>query len=233
MSAKADSERVLRELATGIGALTAAIDMDIDRTDADRAMFTAERLTLQTHFDKVHTKDYALTQHWLLVKMPKQAAVVVGDQVLDRGVRAGKARMRLELKASGTPGGEDHVFPSDISEITDAERRVEPKLVLGAVAKFDQVPDFNGKAQIKTDLLDRANRQQDAFSQRDAAETTEETLESALTLAITQADEALFVFEKHLEARFPRDSKYVASFFLEKRARKKKNTQEPPKEPTP
>lgn len=233
MGATAASERVLGELATSIGALTAAIEMDVDRTDEDRAMFTSERTTLQTHFDKVYAADQAVTRHLLLVKMPQQAAVIVGDHVLDRGVRAGKARMRLELKTSAMPGGEDHVFPSDISEITDAERRVEPNLVLKAVAKFDQVPEFNGKAQVKADLEGRANRQQEAFKQRDAGDTAADALEGALDRAVTEGEEALFVFEKHLEARFPRDGKYVASFFMEKPSRKKKKAPEPPKEPTP
>jgi hypothetical protein len=227
MGATAASERVLRELATSIGALTAAIDMDVDRTDEDRVMFTSERTTLQTHFDKCYAADQAVTRHLLLVKMPQQAAVIVGDNVLDRGARAGKARMRVELKASTMPGGEDHVFPSDISEITDAERRVEPNLVLKAVAKFDQVPDFNGKAQVKADLEGRANRQQEAFQQRDAGDTAADALEGALDRAVAEGEDALFVFEKHLEARFPRDAKFVASFFMEKPSRKKKKAPEP------
>ena len=233
MGATADSERVLRELASSIGALTAAIDLDVDRTDDDRAMFTNERTTLQAHFDKVFAADQAFTRHSLLVKMPQQAAVIVGDHVLDRGVRGTKARMRIELKTSAMPGGEDHVFPSDISEITDAERRVEPNLVLAAVAKFHLVPAFPGKDALKTDLEARANRQQDAFKRRDAGDTAGDALGSALALAVNEADEALFVFEKRLEARFPRDAKYVASFFMEKPSRKKKKAPEPPPLPTP
>ncbi len=183
--------------------------------------------------DTLFAVDQAVTKHLLLVKMPLQAKVVVGDIVLDRGARAGKSRMRLELKNSTMPGGEDHVFPSDISDITDAERRVEPQLVLAALGKFDQVPDFAGKADVKTDLEGRATRQQGAFQQRDAGEVTEETLDGALELAVAEGDEVLFVREKHLAARFPRDAKYVASFFLEKPSRKKKKAPEAPIEPAP
>lgn len=233
MGATAASDRILRELATCIGALTAAIQMDIDRTDDDRVMFTDERNALQKSFDDVFAADQAVTRHLLLVKMPQQAAIIVGDNVLDRGTRAGKARMRLELKTSTMPGGEDHVFPADISEITDAERRVEPQLVLKAVARFDQVPEFNGKAQVKADLEARAKRQQDAFEQRDTGNTAADVLDGALDRAIDAAEEALFLFEKRLEMRFPRDAKYVASFFMEKPSRKKKKTPEPPQAPTP
>jgi hypothetical protein len=227
MSATAASGRILSELSTTVGGLAAAIEMDIDRTNEDRAFFTNQRATLQACFDKVFEADQAVTKHLLLVHVPRQAAIVVGDNVLDRGVRAAKARMRLELKTSAMPGGEDHVFPSDISEITDAERRVEPNLVLGAVAKFDQVPDFNGKAGVKTDLEKRVGRQQMAFQQRDAGETAAEALDGALDRAVAEGDEALFVCERHLEARFPRDAKYVASFFLEKPSRKKKKVSTP------
>lgn len=233
MGATAASDRILRELATSIGALTAAIQMDIDRSDDERLMFTNERAGLQKSFDDVFAADQAVTRHLLLVKMPQQAAIIVGDNVLDRGTRAGKARMRLELKSSTMPGGEDHVFPADISEITDAERRVEPQLVLKAVAKFDQVPEFNGKAQVKADLEARANRQKDAFQQRDTGDNAADVLDGALDRAVDAAEEALFVFEKRLEMRFPRDAKYVASFFMEKPSRKKKKTPEPPLTPTP
>lgn len=231
MSATAASNRVLRELATTLGALTAALEMDVDRSDDDRAFFTAERATLQSHFDALCAADDAVTKHELLVRMGRQAAIVVGDQVLDRGVRAAKARMRLELKQSTQPGGEDHVFPSDISDITDAERRVEPQLVLSAVAKYDQVPDFAGKAETKADLEARAQRQRDAFSLRDASDTLAETLDAALDQAVEKADEALFVCEKHIEGRFPKDGKYAASFFLERPSRKKKKPATTPTEP--
>jgi len=233
MGATAASERTLQELATTIGALTTAIEVDVDRTDEDRIFFTNQRAVVQASFDKLFAADQAVTRHLLLVKMLLQAKVVVGDIVLDRGARGCKSRMRLELKNSTMPGGEDHVFPADISEITDAERRVEPQLVLAALGKFDQVPDFAGKADLKTDLEGRAIRQQGAFQQRDAGEVTAESLDGALDRAVADSDEVLFVCEKHLAARFPRDAKYVASFFLEKPSRKKKKNPEAPIEPAP
>lgn len=221
MTATAASERVLNELATTIGACSAAIDMDVDRSDDDRKFFTDQRNILQGWFDKVSNADQATSRHWLLVRLVRQAAIVVGDQVLDRGVRYGKSKMRLELKNSTMPGGENDVFPSDISEITDAERRVEPNLVLSVLAKWNLVPDFSGKADIKTDLEGRVQRQQNAFANRDVSDNEAEALEAALDRAVADADEALFVTEKLLEARFPRDGRYVASFFMEKPSRKR------------
>jgi hypothetical protein len=85
----------------------------------------------------------------------------------------------------------------------------------------------------KADLEARANRQKDAFEQRDTGNTAADVLDGALDRAVDAAEEALFVFEKRLEMRFPRDAKYVASFFMEKPSRKKKKTPEPPQAPTP
>lgn len=232
MAATAASERTLKSLSITIGALTAAIEMDVDRNDADRVFFAEERAALQSHFEKIFEADQAVTKHLYLVKAPRQAAIVLGDHVLDRGVRSGKARMRLELKNSTLPGGEDHVFPSDISEITDAERHVEPGLVLKAVGKFDLVPDFTGKATVAADLTGRATRQAEAFKKREESEIVEEKLDGVLEQAVADGEDALVIGEAHLSARFPRDAKYVASFFAEKPARKKKKTAEAPSEPT-
>jgi hypothetical protein len=222
MAATAASERSLKDLATSIGALTAAVDLDVDRSDDDRKFFLAERASLQTAFDDAFNADAAVTKHDLLVKLPLQARTIVGDHVLDRGARGAKAGMRLALKNSAMVGGEDHVFPADITDITDAERRIEPKLVLQVAAKFDQVPDYNGKAAIKLDLEGRANRQAQAFTDRDAGEVTETALDGVLLRAVTKAEDALLRFEKRMQERFLRDAKYVASFFTEKPSRKKK-----------
>jgi len=221
MAATAASEKVLKKLATSLGALTAAIEMDVDRTDDDRKFFAAEQVSLQAAFDKVVAADAALTRHWLLVSLARQAAIVVGDMVLDRGVRAAKSRMRLELKNSALPEGADHVFPSDITEITDAERRVEPALVMEVAGRFDQVPDFAGKATTQADLVARAKRQSGAFEARDAGEAAEAKLEGALERAVAEGEDEALRFRKRMEERFLRDSKYVAGFFLEAPRKKK------------
>lgn len=218
----ATSETALRALATTLGSLAAAAELDVDRSDDDRLFFFTEKAALQPIFDDLFAADQSLTKHLLLTTQGLQSRVVVGDAVLDRGVRAAKARMKLELKTSSMPDGADHVFPADISDIVDAERRVEPGLVLQVAARFPQVPDFAGKAALETDLTGRAKRQNDNFSARDAGEVTEHAIDGRLTQSIARASDALYTLEKRLLDRFPRDKVYVRAFFLDVAPARKK-----------
>ena len=213
---------MLRALAHSLGALDAASELDVDRSDADRSFFLIEKAALQPLFDDVFVADQTLTKHLLLISQGLQARVLVGDAVLDRGVRAAKARMKLELKTSSMPEGADHVFPSDISDIVDAERRVEPGLVLQVVARFPQVPDFQGKAALEMDLTGRAQRQNANFAGRDAGELSEHTIEGQLTQAIVRASDGLYRLEKRLLERFPREKVYVRAFFFDVAPARKK-----------
>jgi hypothetical protein len=221
-------ETTLRALSHSLGALDAASELDVDRSDADRSFFLTEKATLQASFDDVFGLEQSLTRHLLLTSQKLQARVLVGDAVLDRGVRASKARMKLELKTSPVPDGADHVFPSDISDIVDAERRVEPSLVLQVVSRFPQVPDFPGKAALEADLTARAKRQADNFTGRDAGEVNEHALDGALIQGIERASDALYRLEKRLLERFPRDKVYVRAFFLDVAPAKKKRPVDPP-----
>lgn len=230
MIASRDStpETMLRALSHSLGALDAAAELDVDRSAEDRTFFNAEKAVLQPFFDDVFAADQSLTTHLLLTKQVHQARVVVGDAVLDRGVRAAKARMKLELKTSTMPEGADHVFPADISDIVDAERRVEPGLVLQVAALFPQVPDFAGKAALEADITGRAKRQVANFTCRDAGEVNEHALDGRLTQAIVRASDALYRLEKRLLERFPRDKVYVRAFFLDVAPARKKRTEDPP-----
>src|SRR4051794_36043441 len=120
------ADTMLDAIAYTLAALQAASKLDVDRTDPDRHFFSDERTALQAFYDAVHAADDAHTKHKRLKKVANQACIVIGDVVLDRGVRSGKVRMKLELKGTSAAEGVDHVFPSDISDITDAERQVEP-----------------------------------------------------------------------------------------------------------
>ncbi len=153
--------------------------------------------------------------HLLLVAQAKQARVQVGDAILDRGVSKGKARMKVELKGSAMENGADHVFGADVSDIIQAERAKEPGLVLQAVAKFPQVPSFAGKAEMAADLTGRATRQQQNFTDRDAAAVTGTALTSAVKLAVVASSDALYKLEKRLLDRFPRQTTYVKAFFYD------------------
>ena len=145
--------------------------------------------------------------------MFEQACVQIGDAVLDRGVGNGKARMKVEVKNSAMPDGADHVFGNDVSEITGAKMADEPALVLEAVAKFGQVPDFAGKSELAADLTARAKRQEKNFSDRRTAAIKEAELQGAVKIAVKASSQALYRLEKRRFDRFPRQIKYVRAFF--------------------
>jgi hypothetical protein len=206
---------MLDALSVSIAALNAAIKLDVDRTDADRTFFGTERDGLQTCFDAVFAANQALVSHDYLETRGKQACVDIGDAVLDRGVRKGKARMKVELKDSAMPQGADLVFGVDLNELVQAERAEEPKLVLEAVAKFGQVPDFTGKPEMAKDLTTRASRQKDCFADRDTAALARVPLQGAVDKAVGDAATALYRLEKRLSDRFPKQVVYVKAFFLD------------------
>lgn len=229
----ATDDTMIRAVAHTLGALDAASELDIDRTTEDRAFFASEKASLQTHFDAVDGARQAVSKHVFLISTRLQVRIEVGDVVLDRGVRAGKARMKMELKQLGSPDGADEVFPSDISDIVDAERRVEPSLVQQVVARFSKVPDFPGKAAIAADLTGRAAAQTMAFTERDAGQITEAGLDGTLDKAVSDASTALYRLEKRLLERFPRDKRYVRAFFLDVAPVRKKPAAQPAAAPPP
>jgi len=217
MIASRDStaETMLRALAHTLGALGAAAELDVDRTDEDRQFFTAEHDTLQPLFDGLFKGDRDATEFDLLQARPKQARVVIGDAVLDSGVSRAKARMKVELKGSAMPDGADHVFGKDVSEIINAERVKEPAIVLQAVGKLAQVPDFTGKPVMEADLTARATKQKQNFADRDEATVNGTTLDGAVKLGVAAGADALYRLEKRLLERFPRETRYVKAFFLD------------------
>jgi hypothetical protein len=213
-------ETMRRALAHTSNAIDAAISLDVDRSDEDRAFFQAEKAIVDAAFDKVDAADRAATLHELRESQRYQARVEVGDVVLDRGTRRGKKRMALEV---GTKAA-DAVFGEDISEIVDAERHVEPTLVLKCVDRLGQAGDFAGKSALITDLTGRLQQQTKNFQDRTAADITGAGLESALDNAIAEASDGLYKLEKRLLERFPRERVYVRAFFFDvgrKKAKKK------------
>ncbi|MBK9266062.1 MAG: hypothetical protein IPM54_40540 [Polyangiaceae bacterium] len=120
----------------------------------------------------------------------------------------------------------DRIFGEDISEIVDAERHLEPGLVLDCVNRLVKDADFNGKSELVADLTGRADRQAKNFSDREAATRVEASLDTDLANAIEQAADALYALEKRLLERFPRDKTYVRAFFFDVGARKKKSPSE-------
>ena len=210
---------MLRALAHTSNGLDAAITLDLDRSADDRAFFVAEKATIDAHFTKIETADRALISHELREERRHQARVEVGDVVLDRAVRRGKKRVALDV----SPAAADQAFGEDITEIVDAERHTEPTLVLVAVDRLAQGPDFAAKADLIQDLKKRADQQTQNFVDRTAAGVAGAALETTLDNAISEAADALYTLEKRLLERFPRERIYVRAFFLDVGRRKKNN----------
>ena len=208
---------MLRALAFTANALDAAIGLDVDRSPADHAFFQAEKTTIDKNFDDVAAAERASFLHDLRERQKHQARVILGDAVLDRGVRLGKKRTTLETDLANA----DKIFGEDISEIVDAERRLEPQLVLTCIDQLTKADDFNGKAALISDLTTRTNQQIKNFNDRDAARVTEANLDAALSNVITKGADALYGLEKRLLERFPRDKVYVRAFFLDVSSKRK------------
>ncbi|MBI2569330.1 MAG: hypothetical protein HYV63_20120 [Candidatus Schekmanbacteria bacterium] len=207
------SATMTRALAHAMHALEAARAMDKDLSQEQRDAMGADHDALAVHLEKVAQAEAALERFRVVDGARLQARVTVGDGALDRGVRAAKARMRLELQRTALPQGADRVFGEQIAELIHSELRLEPTRVLEAVARFADVPEFPGKAEMLADLRDRAERQQAALAERDAGEVTEAGLRSALVHAVADASLALYQLEKRLLERFPRQRSYVRLFF--------------------
>jgi hypothetical protein len=216
------SPTMLRALAHTSNALDAAITLDIDCTDADRAFFQAQKTTIDGAFDKVDDAHRAAFLHDFRELQKHQARIVVGDAVLDRGVRRGKKRVALESNVETA----DRIFGEDISEIVDAERHLEPGLVVDCINRLAKDADFTGKIDLVADLTGRANRQAKNFSDREVAVRVEASLDADLANAISQAADALYTLEKRLLERFPRDKVYVRAFFFDVGSKRKKNVTE-------
>lgn len=218
---------MLLALSHSIGALKSAVLLDVDRSPDDHLFFNAERAILETHFNALFTIQSDIDKYELLDIEQAQSAIDVGDAILDRGVRRAKKRSALEL-ANIDPGAVDRAFPSDIEDIVDAERKLEPKLVLDVVDKFKFIPAFNGKADVEADLKGRATKQKDNFLAREAAETHADGLDNQATALVIESADALYRLEKRLLERFPREKAYVRAFFLDVRRNRKSPEQSPP-----
>lgn len=205
------AQTMIFALSHTIGALDSAAEMDVDRNEEERAFFVAQRSEIEAIFEDVFTKQQNLFRHVLLIATRLQSRIEIGDAVLDRGVRAGKQRSKLEIETKDV----DHVFPSDISDIVDAERQVEPDLVMQLIDRLGHVPDFPGKAALVADLQGRASRQDQSFKDRSAAGRVEGSLDALLEQAIVAGSDGLYRLEKRLLERFPREKVYVRAFFMD------------------
>jgi hypothetical protein len=210
----ATSETMKKALAYTIAALAAASELDMDRSDDDRAVFAKERNAISPLLQDVIKKERASEDDELENSMRLQARVTLGDAVLDRGFIDGKERMKLELKRTD-PDAADQVFGKRTADTTRAPIQIEPGLVLNALARLEHAPDFPTKKEVRLSLEQRVGQQNLCLQERSAGETASVRLSSALSTSIRLASDELYGLEKRLLDRFKRDADYVRKFFLD------------------
>jgi hypothetical protein len=210
----ASAETMLRALAYTLAALEAAADLDADTSAEDRVYFADEKTRLLGSFEQLEAADHNYTRHQVKEMARLQARVILGDNSLDRGVRAAKIRLKVETLSSRS-GNDEEVFGTNLSDIVEAPLRNEPGLVQQALVKLDLLPDFPTKAEIKADLASRVERQIQVLKERDEGEYTRIVLKNLLLNTIMNCSETLYKLEKRLLERFPRDRGFVRQFFMD------------------
>lgn len=206
-----------RAVAHSVNALEAAAELDPDRTDEDRRFFADQRGLIEPLGNRLRDAARGQEDYDLGPAARLQARVKVGDQVLDRGLRDGNAKTKTALR--GKPGlGADHVFGRRVDDLVDAELRLEPAAVLAAVGRFADLPGFESRDTIRADLQARATTQQRLLGERDSGDVEAAPIESGVVRTVADAADALARLKGALDGRFPRQRRYVASFFMDTRA---------------
>lgn len=209
------SPRLMRSaLYTSIIALGVAAEIDIDRTPEDKAFFEAEKTKLQTYATELDTAINALDTYKTFERRRLQKRVEFGDVILDNGTRAGNTRTKLALK--GKPGlGASHAFGKRIEDLLEKPMVLQPSKVLDAVEKLNDVAEFPEKSAIQQDLTLRANQQIQMVDEREDGMAIGTKLSADVVAAVMKGALALAQTKGALDTRFPRQRKYVATFFLD------------------
>ncbi|MDI7269921.1 MAG: hypothetical protein QME96_18170 [Myxococcota bacterium] len=197
-----------------IAVLDSAAEIDIDRSDDDRKFFEEEKQKLDLVATSLAEAARVIDAFVFGPALRFQARVQLGDAVLDRGVRNGNARTKLALR--NVPGLDAaHAFGRRIDDLTSEKLRMEPLKVEQAAARLADLPAFDGRDAIKSDLLTRAGTQERLLKERDGGYTERERIESAAVRVVAEAADALAKIKAKLDDRFPRQRNYVAGFFLD------------------
>jgi hypothetical protein len=220
-----------KAMAYTIAALDATAEIDIDLSDDDRTFLAAEKAKLGPHHTALKETADRLTAFDEGLGLLNQVRVNIGDAVLDVGLRRGNTRTKVELQ--GKPGlGADHVFGSRVDIITGAKIRLEPGLVIDAIGRFDDVPAFPAKEDIKGDLRRRAEKQESLLVERDHGYTEYARIQGTAVRLVVEAADALARTKGALDNRFPRQRAYVSAFFFELGTKRQAPVSEPvPGEP--
>jgi hypothetical protein len=99
---------------------------------------------------------------------------------------------------------------------------VQPAKVLAAAERLEDLPEFPDRSAIKADLIARADQQEKLLAARDAGDLKRSKLASAAVAAVVDGALTLVQTKAALDGRFPRQRKYVASFFLDVSPARKK-----------
>ncbi|WP_197041440.1 hypothetical protein [Chondromyces apiculatus] len=172
--------------------MAAAVAADLDRSEEDIAFFEAESVKLAPLSTQLRTVHLAIEDHELGPAEVAQGQVEMGDEVLDRGVRAANTRTKLGLQGKSGLGA-NHAFGSRVDELVKMPLAAEPGAVLEAVKRLNEVPGFDDKVAIQGDLTRRAEQQKQFLKDRETgqktllqrkSEATRLVVESALALAL-------------------------------------------------
>jgi hypothetical protein len=147
-------------------------------------------------------------------------------------VRSAAARTRVALRGK-TGLGAEHAFGTRVDDLTGAPLRTEPRLVLGAAARTDDLPAFAERDAIKADLIARATAQETNLVERDAGYLQRDRLRAVTIRTIADAADALIRTKAALDGRFPRQRAYVARFFLSFSGGSAPEVEEEPTTPAP
>jgi hypothetical protein len=210
-----------RAVARTINMLTTAALVDIDRTDDDRNFLKDRAAVLTPLLASLLANKRAQEDFDLGPGDGNQAAVEIGDEVLDRGVRAGNTRAKLGLANKGGLGAA-HVFGDRVNSLTEAPLKLQPGLVREAVERLDDLPEFDDKAKIKNDLMARVELQEMQLKKRDDGYAARAKLESEGVRLVVEAADKLVQTKAALDGRFPRQRSYVARFFLDVSRKRKR-----------
>jgi hypothetical protein len=223
IAANATLTNAIEALYFSRAALLVAQRMDTRRTEEDRAFFEAQARTLDSSITELTQLEAALLAHQRGAATEAQAAVMLGDVVLDATVRDGNRVTKTEL-ANKSGLGAQHVFGARVDDLTGEELELEPAAVVHAADRFVDVPDFTSKARVEAALRGAAARQEEALTARSTVARAGTQLESRAAAAIVRASEALAGVEGALVARFPGQYRYCGSFFKPTtRAKRKKD----------
>lgn len=203
-----------RAVGYSIAALAAAAEVDPELSAEAAKVLLAEKTKLAPLAKQLADAEHAMDEYDLGDGIAYQARVVLGDAVLDRGVRTANATTKLQL--AGKPGlGAEHAFGARVSDLTRTKISIEPSKVLLAVDRLADLPDFDAKKTIAKDLKSRAGAQQGYLDDREKGDGRRNKLASNAIKLVADAADALASCKGALDEQFPRQRDYVLSFFLD------------------